>query len=259
MFPRTEVELDPQLPSAARFWLPSPEDLEDEEGFSYFRDVWLISGISVEEARELLAEDRSLSRFTGSLATTGYEFDMIATAVETGSVEGIEGLSAHQLDSLAPYLTDEGRLDGLEIGVAGLVYCLSAAGMYPAASCRGHTGPNAWSRNPVVLFAAGQAHAEMLEPLVRDTDCGFNIDTARPELLVVESGSIEHTLDLADAILRNINSFASLGDSVYGIEPTIQPDNQPSLFDVFDDESLRAETCLFIPNPQRLYTLVRVF
>ena len=88
----------------------------------------------------MLDEDQSLSRFAGNLATTEYEFDMIATAVETGSVEGIEGLSDHQLDSLARYLTDEGRLDGLEIGVAGLVYCLSAAKMYPAASCRGHTG-----------------------------------------------------------------------------------------------------------------------
>jgi len=115
---------------------------------------------------------------------------------------------------------------------------LSAAGMYPAASCRGHTGSNAWSRNPVVLFAADHAHAEMLAPLVRDTDCGFNIDPARADLLVVESMSIENTLELAEAILRNINNFVSLGNSVYGTEPTIQPDNQPSLFNDFGDESL---------------------
>lgn len=238
MFPRTELELDPQLPRAASFWLPAPEDLEEEEGFGYFRDVWQIYGISVEEARHMLDEDQSLSLFTSNLATTEYEFDMIAAAVETGSVEGIEGLSEYQLDSLAPYLTDEGRLDGLEIGVAGLVYCLSAAGMYPAASCRGHTCPNAWSRNPVVLLAAGQAHAEILAPLVKDTNCGFSIDPARAELLVVQSRCVENTLNLAKAVLRNVNNFLSLGDSVYRTEPTIQPNNQPSLFDDFGDESL---------------------
>lgn len=248
MFPRTELDLDPQLPSAASFWLPDPQDLEEDEGFGYFRDVWPISGISVDEARQMLDEDRSLSLFTGSIATTEYDFDMIAAAVETGSVEGIEGLSDHQLDSLAPYLTDEGRLDGLEIGVAGLVYCLSAAGMYPAASCRGHTGPNAWSRNPVVLLAADQAHAEVLAPLVGDSDCGFNIDPARADLLVIESGSIENTLHLAGAILRNVNNFLPLRDSVFGTESRIRPDNQPSLFDDFGDESLHHCGISYYPN-----------
>ena len=89
-----------------------------------------------------------------------------------------------------------------------------------------------------MFFAADQAHAEMLAPLVRDSDCGLNIDPARTELLLVESRSVENTLDLAGAVLRSVNNFRSLGDSVYGTGPTIQPNNQPSLFDDFYDESL---------------------
>jgi hypothetical protein len=35
-----------------------------------------------------------------------------------------------------------GNVPGLEAGVAGLVCALAAAGMFPAASCRGHPEPN---------------------------------------------------------------------------------------------------------------------
>jgi len=84
---------------------------------------------------------------------------------------------------------------------------LAAAGMYPAASCRGHPGPSAWSRIPVVFIATDRTHAELLEPLVRDSGCGFNIVQSRGELLVIESRSIEGTLDLADALLRELRSF----------------------------------------------------
>jgi hypothetical protein len=121
------------------------------------------------EARELATTDRSLSVVASNLAVTESEFDDIATAFETGSADDIEGLRKDQLEAITPYLADRVTLAGLELGVAGLVYCLAAAGMNPAASCRGHPGPSAWSRIPVVLFAADRIHAELLVPLVRDS------------------------------------------------------------------------------------------
>lgn len=209
MYPTTEIELHPQLPSDAQFWTPTAEDLEADEGFGYFDNTWPIYEISEAEARELATTDRSLSIVASNLAATESEFDDIATALESGSADDIEGLEKIQLEAITPYLADRVTLEGLELGVAGLVYCLAAAGMYPAASCRGHPGPSAWSRTPVVLFAADRIHAELLAPLVRDSRCGFNIAQSRGELLAIESKSIEGTLDLADALLRELSTFNS--------------------------------------------------
>ena len=214
MYPTTEVELHTQLPSGADFWTLTAEDLEADEGFGYFDNTWPIYDITEAEAAELTSIDRSLSIIAGDLAATEFEFDDIATALETGSADDIEGLRPDQLEAIAPYLTDRVTLEGLELGVAGVVYCLAAAGMYPAASCRGHPGPSAWSRIPVVLLATDRTRAELLAPLVRDSGCGFNIAQSRGELLAVESRSIEGTLDLADAVLRELSTFttASLSD-----------------------------------------------
>jgi hypothetical protein len=215
MYPTKEVELHAQLPPGANFWTPTTEDLEADEGFGYFDNTWPISDISEEESRELATIDRSLSVVASNLAATELEFDDIATALETGSADDIEGLRPDQLGALTPYLTNRVTLGGLELGVAGLVYCLAAAGMYPAASCRGHPGSSAWSRIPVVFLATDRARAELLVPLVRDSECGFNIGQSRGELLAIESKSIEGTLDLADALLRELPTFitASLSDT----------------------------------------------
>ena len=101
-------------------------------------------------------------------------------------------------------------LESLEAGVAGLVYALSAAGMFPAASCRGHADPDAWSAFPVVMFAADRPHAEALQPLVESSRCGFDLDPVRPELLVVKGRSVEDTLRLGRAVLASVKVFKSL-------------------------------------------------
>jgi hypothetical protein len=209
LYPTQEIELHPQLPPGAEFWTPTAEDLDADEGFGYFDNTWPIYEISKAEARELVTIDMSLSIVASNLAATESEFDDIATALETGSADDIEGLRKDQLEAITPYLADRVTLEGLELGVAGLVYCLAAAGMYPAASCRGHPGPSAWSRNPVVLFAADRMRAELLASLVRDSACGFNVAQSRGELLAVESKSIEGTLDLADILLQELSAFNS--------------------------------------------------
>jgi hypothetical protein len=51
--------------------------------------------------------------------------------------------------------------------VAGLTNALAAAGMFPAASCRGHKGTvRPWSEFPVVLVAADELRAHALQPLM---------------------------------------------------------------------------------------------
>jgi hypothetical protein len=83
--------------------------------------------------------------------------------------------------------------------------------MFPAASCRGHAEPDAWSAIPVVMFAADRAHAEALQPLVESSGCGFGLDQVRPEFLVINGRSVQDTVRLAQAVLDSIDVFRSLG------------------------------------------------
>ncbi|MGH3218980.1 MAG: hypothetical protein ACRDPY_09780 [Streptosporangiaceae bacterium] len=231
MYPRTDVELNAELPSTAEFWTPEPDDI-DEEGFGYFRDVWAIVGVPEDEARQMLHKDRAASFFVSELASTEAEFDAIARVIETGVSDYAEDLSAAKRAALGPYIAadedDPVPLDGLDVGVAGLVYALSAAGAYPAASCRGHHGDHSWSHVPVVLFAIDRCRANVLAPLVREAGCGFEIDTARAELLVVYSASIEGTIALAEAVIGRLPEFRACDES-HPMPP--DPFVQPSLFD----------------------------
>ena len=225
------MELHPELPDAAEFWTPGPDDIEDE-GFGYFRGVWPIVDVTEEEAREMLQRDRTASSLVSELASTEAEFDVLAKVVETGERDYAQDITADHRAALGPYIAEDEDdpvpLEELEVGVTGLVYALAAAGAYPAASCRGHPGDYAWSAMPVVLFAIDRCRAHVLAPLVIDTGCGFEIDPARRELLSVCSTSIEGTISLAEAIMGKLPEFRACGESNH-----LQPDPavQPSLFD----------------------------
>jgi hypothetical protein len=231
MYPRTDIDPDAELPAAAEFWTPEPDDI-NEEGFGYFRDVWPIVGVPPEEAHEMVRKDRAASSLANQLASTEVEFDAVAKVIETGEPDYTADLGEAKRVALSPYIAededDDVPLDGLEVGVAGLVYALSAAGAYPAASCRGHHQGHSWSDLPVVLLAIDLCRAKLLEPLVKDTGCGFEIDPARTELLVVCSPSIEGTLALAEAVIGKLPEFRACDESLH-LPP--DPAIQPSLFE----------------------------
>jgi hypothetical protein len=211
VYPTADVELDSSLPLGAEYWEPDPEEIDEYEGFGLFQDVWAITDVSVDDAISVAREDALLCEIVGGLARDAAEFDVLAAALETGSTGEDDEISEESLSGLTAYLTGEAALEGLEVGVAGLVYALSAAGMYPAASCRGHPEPDSWSPIPVVMFAADRAHAEALQPLVEGSGCGFDFDPVRPELLVINGRSVEDTLRLGRAVLASLEVFRSLG------------------------------------------------
>jgi hypothetical protein len=211
VYPIADIRLDPSIPANAEFWVPEPEEIDEYEGFGLFQDVWPIIDVSVAEAVAVAREDRLLCRVVSDLARDAVDFDVLAAVVETGSADEVAGITSARLAVLAPYLTGEGALESLEAGVAGLVYALSAVGMFPAASCRGHPETDSWSAVPVVMFAADRPHAEMLQPLVESCGCGFDFDPVRPEFLVVNGRSVEDTLRLGSAVLVSIEAFQSLG------------------------------------------------
>ena len=211
MYPTADIELDPSLPAGAEYWEPDPEEIDEYEGFGLFQDVWPITDVSVDDAIAVARKDGLLCQLVGGLARDAADFDVLAAAVETGGAGEDDEITAESLPILRPYLTGKAALEGLEAGMAGLVYALSAAGMYPAASCRGHPEPGSWSAIPVVMFAADRAHAEALQPLVESSGCGFGLDPVRPELLVINGRSVQDTLRLGHAVLDSIGFFLSLG------------------------------------------------
>jgi hypothetical protein len=201
----------PMLPAKATFWTPDRSELEQEEGFSFFRDTWTIVDVSFDEARNMIAVERAVTTVVDQLAPDEAAFDRIARAVEAGDAEDEPDLlSAAERASLTQFIInaeeDPTLFGGLELGVAGLAYALSVAGMFPAASCRGHTGSRAWSEIPVVFVAADAAHAQSLQPLVEQAGCVFGIDDARPDLLVIEGRSVLDTIRLACLVLDHHES-----------------------------------------------------
>jgi hypothetical protein len=189
-------------------WTPKRDDLS-EEGFGYFRDTWLIRDIGIREAKTVMALESTLAELAGRLSADPEDFDLLANAVEDGHGEDLpERLKEHaSFSDLESYLDDEQSLEGLELGVSGLVHALSAVGCWPAASCRGHPTSYAWSDHPVVYLAADNHRATVLQPLLVEAGCGFNIDSARSDLLMIEAESIENMMALAAVVIRAPRTF----------------------------------------------------
>src|ERR1700761_9518723 len=149
VYPLAAVNPSSDLPQSAEFWTPKSDDIDEYEGFGFFENVWAIIDVSEEEAREILLRDIDLCRLASRLADDELEFDIIASTIETGVLDDPDELTPSKRATLQPYLTEMSAFAGLEIGVAGLVHTLSSVGIYPAASCRGHPGLDAWSPCPV--------------------------------------------------------------------------------------------------------------
>lgn len=215
MFPTSPAAGSITIPSDATFWMPGPEDIAEDGIGAFFHDTWLIKDVPVREARRLRQAERRIAEIVSQLATTVEDFERLAHSVENGYDPDQPGggydLTAAERAELGEFLAkheDEGTaLDSLELGVAGLVYALATVGIIPAASCRGHPGPRAWSDGPVVLFATTEDRARALQAFVEATDCRFGIDPARRDLLAVTGRSILDTMGLADAVLEFRHTF----------------------------------------------------
>lgn len=59
----------------------------------------------------------------------------------------------------------------------------------------------------MVFLAANRLRARALAPLVKEAGCGFEIDPARPEVLVVHGPSIEETMALAGLLYDRRREF----------------------------------------------------
>lgn len=206
LFPEAQPHGTSALPAAAAFWMPKPDEI-DEEGFGYFRDTWLIKHVRVGEAREIMVAERRTAEVVGELADNVEDFERLAQVAESGGIDDpAHNLSGLERAALGEVVSDIPELGGLELGVAGLAHALATVRILPAASCRSHP-ERSWSDAPVVLVAATEFRAEALQPLVEASGCTFAIDEYRPELLVVRGVSIVNTMALADAVINNRKDF----------------------------------------------------
>ncbi|MFE2486112.1 hypothetical protein ACFXGR_23000 [Streptomyces mirabilis] len=216
MIPALDYTPDADIPHDASFWMPSEEDIPDDEGIGYFRNVWMLLNEPEDVTRHVIETESDLITLVDHLTVSVEEYEALATIIDKGySGKHPPGRLGHIIRTEAPELLeiaadDELPLYDLELGVAGLSYALSTVGAVPVASCRGHEG--GWSDQPVVFVALDEQRARWLQPLLRESGCGFHISRNREEFLVIDSPSIQHTNALAQEIVREFDGHTDLFD-----------------------------------------------
>jgi len=102
---------------------------------------------------------------------------------------------------------------GLDLGVAGLVLALNAAGFATASSCRRHVGRPPTGDGPFV-FATGDAdRIALLTPLVADAGAGLD-QGALGEGFAVYATSLTALMRLASLVLRARRQFEALPETI---------------------------------------------
>ncbi|MET7896883.1 hypothetical protein [Streptomyces mirabilis] len=220
MIPAADIDVDPAFPAKLAMGLPDEEDV-DEEGYGFFRDVWTIGEVSHEEAVRMIEKERRLVSLIDQASRTHADFEAMARAAEAGELEYLPaGYVAQHPDSELVRVVgaadeDDGALDALELGVAGLSYALTSVGCFTAASCRSHDSEGSWTDRPVIFFAAERPTVQWLTPLVHQSGCGFADGSERADrLLIIEAPSITNFIDLASRIVQQVQHQGPVKPSV---------------------------------------------
>lgn len=94
----------------------------------------------------------------------------------------------------------------LDLGVAGLVHFVSAAGMVPISSCNGLDGHR--ESSPVVALACDPARLDILKGLVAKSSCNLFLDPyGDGNLIVIQSDDWHHLRELGNEISRARDVF----------------------------------------------------
>jgi hypothetical protein len=224
-----EAEVESPLPTCK---MPASDEIT-EEGFGFFRGTWFIGRVAVAEAQACVQQEGEIIELIDKHASRPEEYEQLATAIEKQDVDLVDETlrSTASASGLAQWLSDENDeapLGGLEIGVAGLTYALSAVRCLTAASCRWHMTDRSWAYYPVVFFVAPSWRADILAELIAAEACGLAGDRG---MLTVYGSSVRHTHQLAERILSERGRFRKnwTSESVRRWPPT-RAEAQPTLF-----------------------------
>lgn len=216
MVPEIVFDFDATIPPGVPLRLPTEDEIPDDEGIGFFRNVWMILEEPEERSRNIISIESRLIDLLDELCSTTVEFESVAYAIENGmeSYPISDQLHARfkdlEPDLLLPLEDDEVPLEGLDLGVAGLAYALSTIGAVPVASCRGHERERPWSDHPVVFVAIDEERANWLTPLVASNGCGFASGADRGDFLTIIGPSVRHMNKLATDILDRFKGQRNL-------------------------------------------------
>jgi hypothetical protein len=205
VIPVTPCELDYQLPDK-ELWIPGKEELSSDEGFGGFRNTWVIKNVGTREAIKVIGDEAKVVEIIDALADSEDDFNALAAQFEFYDPEALaeSGVSIPADSPLHDYLAEDwSPTDGLDLGVAGLVYALASVGCYPAASCRGR--PHTWTRNPLVRFAGRLWRAQLLIPLAREAQCGLVESSGT---VVIWAESVIQMMAMARLVMEHRKEFA---------------------------------------------------
>jgi len=201
VIPRYAVLIDPAIPPSASFWTPTAVELEEDGAPGDFHDSELVH-TDASEAEEVLVAERIAIEFLDATYPSAREFDDAASAIEFEKPD-------IPSDDAPPFMTELVwyGVNGLELGVSGLVHALNAAGIVTSASCRSHNQSHyPWSDYPIVVFAANREKLISLQPLVAASGCGFEIDDVnRAHLIAVIAPSVLEMMALGRAVLGSLS------------------------------------------------------
>jgi hypothetical protein len=179
MIPRAtvDVEIDPP----ARFsGLPRLAELRSDylDGNREYR--YEVTEATFGDATDALAVERERLRIADDASRTVEEFEDIID----GDLEDWQNLA----------------VDGLDIGVAGLVFALNATGCVTSTSCRGHPGSArvASDHARVRVFATPSLGAR-IAAVVATSGCGLTIDDDGVGLIYAPS--VVETIALAELLI----------------------------------------------------------
>jgi hypothetical protein len=147
---------------------------DNDSGLAGNRDYFGMLGVTWDDAREAVkAEARLLAAHQGDLAAASAAHD---TAVD-----------------------DDGQGDpvlaGLDVGVAGATFALSAAGFLTMSSCNGAAGH--YEAEPVIALVADDARLQVLDRLAAEA----GVETAVQEWITVLSGEVHAFARLASSVI----------------------------------------------------------
>jgi hypothetical protein len=153
----------------------------------------LVAGATWEDAAECLSRERKVVARIEADAEDAEAFDELARDEEAEATV---------------WDREEGPVAAPDLGMFAACLALCAAGCATAASCRGHPGKYAWSREPLLLFTADGARAHLVEEVARATTCGLaSTENGR---LTLYAQSIEEVLAFAALIIERRADFDAL-------------------------------------------------
>ncbi|MCV7067495.1 hypothetical protein H7H51_20645 [Mycolicibacterium farcinogenes] len=160
------------------------------DGFSIVRDYSPLIDITWDEAEDCVAaEDRWLERAAGAPGPKQFD-EILYAAPDEEAHDDFDWLFRSN-----------------DVGVAGLVLALSAAGYATYYSCRGHAGI-VGTRLPQVRFGTEPDRLRQLAPYVSRAGCGAVVDT--DGLVTVYAQSVTEMHRLARLVVDDQAVFAAL-------------------------------------------------